>query len=116
MTPGVCNLTVTAGDGYSVALTFTDDDGEALDVSAYTHSAQVRRIPGAADAEDFTVDEAEAATGVVTISLTAEQTRSLRPGTNFWDLERAVGDGDPQTILGGKFTVLYDVTRIEAEA
>jgi hypothetical protein len=112
MTPGTLNLSVVAGDGYSHTLTFTDADGVAQDQSAYTFRAQVREATWAETAADFGIDDTDAATGVIVISLTAVQTRALRTGSNVWDIERELtAGGDPQTLLQGKFTVTPDVTR-----
>ena len=110
MTPAIVNLTLTAGDGYSHEFTFTDGTS-VLDVSAYTHRAQIRSKPAAIEAVDFTIDETSAATGVVTVSLTAAQTRLLASGVWQWDMERELDGAYPQTVLAGTLRVTPDITR-----
>lgn len=113
MTPGTLNHRFTAGDGYAHTITFQDSDGDFLDVSAYTHRAQIRASHSSATATDFAIDETAAATGAITLSLTAAQTRAFARGVYHWDLERELSGGEPQTLLSGIVTVLADVTREE---
>lgn len=109
MTPGTLNLALTAGDGYSHVLTFTDSAGAPLSQSAYTWRAQIRVKHDSATATDFTV---VVAAEKVTLSLTAVQTRALLPGVYVWDGERELtAGGDPQTVLSGTVRVRADVTR-----
>jgi hypothetical protein len=111
MTPGTLNIELTAGDGYSHIITFQDFAGAALSQAAYTWRAQIRTTPDATTKTDFTV---VVATNTVTLSLTAVQTRALLPGVYVWDGERAIGAGDPQTVLAGTVRVRSDVTRATA--
>ena len=113
MTPGTLNIEFVAGDGYSLAITCQDSNGAALSQSAYTWTAKVRKnwYTATADATAFTVDATAAATGVITLSLTAVQTRALGFGKQVWDTQRALGAADPVTVLRGTVTVLPDATR-----
>lgn len=113
MTPGTLNLEFVSGDAYSHTIHFQDANGTALDVSAYTHRAQIRSSHAAATATDIAIDESAAATGDVRISLTAAQTRALRRGVFVWDMERELAGGEPQTVLRGTAAALPDVTREE---
>lgn len=108
MKAATLNLETTAGDGYSNAITIQDSAGVDQDQSAYTWRAQVRKGYGATTATDFTVVQLGA---VVTISLTAAQTRALGKGVWVWDAERRIGVGDPQTILSGTLRLAPDVTQ-----
>lgn len=116
MTPGTLNLSVVAGDGYSHTISFVDSDGNAINVSSYEHRAQIRARYNATTATDFAIDETSAASGSITLSLSAAQTRTLRVGVLVWDLERQADGAEPETILAGVFRVRPDVTREEVES
>ena len=116
MTPGTLNLSVVAGDGYSHTISFVDADGDAIDVSAYKHRAQIRTHHSAATATDITIDDTAAAAGSIHLTLTAAQTRALRIGANVWDYERQATGADPETVLAGIARVRPDVTREEVES
>lgn len=110
MTPALLNLQLVAGDGYSLPISCVDSDGDALDQSAYTWRAQIRTRHTSTTATDFTVVNG-GATGIVTLSLTAVQTRALGDGSFVWDAERQVTGSDPATVIRGAVRVLPDVTR-----
>jgi len=114
MTPATLNLEFTAGDGYVLTLTFQDSDGNALDVSAYTHRAQIRARYSSTDCTAFAIDDTSATTGVLRMPLTAVQTRALGQGVYRWDYERQASGEDPQTLFAGTVLVRPDVTREES--
>lgn len=85
------------------------------DVSALSYAAQIREEPvvtgvatGAPLAE-MDVDMTDAATGVLVLRLTSDQTRDL-PSAGFWDLQQDDG-GTLTTLIAGKIVVVDDVTR-----
>ena len=114
MLPAVLNLEMIAGDGYRNTITFKDASGSAINVSGYTFRAQVRKNPKSTTAVSFTIDNSGGATGIVIISLTGAQVRSLGIGKSKWDMEYVVGNSDPTTVLKGDIKVNADVTREEA--
>lgn len=111
MLPGTLNIEMMDGDGYRNTLTFTDSDDDALDLSSYTFSAQIRKNPKAEDAVSFIIDDTDADTGVIVISLTGDQVRSLFHKC-MWDMEYVIGDSDPTTVLKGTITIYSDITRV----
>jgi hypothetical protein len=98
-------------------VTLTEDDGTAIDVSGWTWRAQVRETFDAADAVmTFTVDDTDAATGVLVITLDAAdwaaEASPLPTAKWRWDLEGTrTSDTFVRTYLSGKVTVKPDASR-----
>lgn len=111
--PATRRLTIYAGDTYDHVITFeTDDDpAQPVPLDDRTWTAQWRPSRAIDDeAVDFTVDDTDAATGVLVISLTAAQTTEL--ATNgVWDLQGEFADGTVETVLTGPVDWTKDVTR-----
>jgi hypothetical protein len=111
--PMVLDLTLYAGDGFSLLLAFTDELGAPWDASG-SWTAQVRATPVSTEVQaSFTVDTTEAATGKVRLTLTGEEVRAIltSTGKSVWDVEQIVG-GVPRTWYRGDVTVVGDVTRV----
>lgn len=107
--PGTYQLDVYRGDSETRIFTFTDEAGDPIDYSASTWTAQIRRHEKAETAVDLTVDTTDAATGVIVVELSAEDSAAL-PGRGVWDLQRTTGD-DVETVLAGPVCVAGEVTR-----
>lgn len=106
----VGTLSVYAGDTFSQTFTFKED-GEAIDLvdagwSAWT--SQYRKNANSTTAVSFTVDASAAASGQITISLSAAQTANLDSGV--FDLQATQGSLVRTWIAGG-LSVTKDVTR-----
>jgi len=106
----VGTLDVYAGDTFSQTFTFKEDD-VAIDLPDEgwgSWTAQYRRNPDSTTAISFAVDTTDAATGQITISLTATQTGTLEPGV--FDLQATQGFVVRTWVRGG-LNVTKDVTR-----
>lgn len=104
-------LTIHRGDDYPHTVTFTDGEGEPLDCSAWTVTSQIRATATASEPlASFDVDATDAATGVFTLNLTAEETRDLPTGNLTSDIQRTLA-GKTTTILSCPVLVVEDVTR-----
>jgi hypothetical protein len=117
--PGEADLVgIPRGDSISFQVTITEDDGTtAKDVSGYTWLAQVRETVDATDVlMTFDVDDTDAATGVLVLSLAAAdwpaEATPLPTDAWRWDLEGTNGS-NVRTYLAGKFKVFTkgDVSR-----
>ena len=108
------DITLYRGDVYDHEFTFVDSASVAFNLSAYTVAAQWRTKQDATTAVDFTVDDTDAATGVIVISLTAAQTTALAT-RGVYDLqitnENAATPYEPITLVRGTVTLTKDVTR-----
>ncbi len=111
VTPAILDLSLYAGDGTDFQVNFTDENDEPIDVSSFIWTAQIRKTRTSAIAADLDIDTTEASTGVITIHISAEITRSLAK-TNQWDLQCvSVARPDPLTVLQGSVSCSQDVTR-----
>lgn len=110
--PGALNLDLYRGDSYAHTLTFLDGDEDPIDLSGRDYLAQIR--PHATSTEilaTFTIDDANADTGVLVLHLDADETAALSR-SGVWDLQETIGEV-VTTILAGTATVTLDVTREE---
>lgn len=108
--PASLDFTFVRGDDFSIVLTFSDENGDPIDMSDSTFRAQFRRKASASSSVAFTVDDSEAADGKVTLSLSSAVTGALLH-TFLWDFERVFPDDAVQTLMAGEMKVLADVTR-----
>ena len=105
----VSTVAVYGGDSLTLEYRFKDALDAAVDVSAYTFTAQWRSTPGGDSSVAFTVDDTDAATGIIILSMTGEQTASMRSG-GYFDLQGTAGS-TVRTFVKGKTTFESGVTR-----
>lgn len=107
------NLVIDQGTTYSLSVTVADANGNALDLTDYSVRAQMRRSYGSTSSISFTATKADdPTTGEITISLTATQTSSLKPGRYVYDLEIEDTTTNSVTrVIEGIITVTPEVTR-----
>ena len=84
----VKNLVVDQGSTFSATITVTTDGSTVKNLAGYTTTGQIRKSYASSTATDFTTSQVDA-TGVITISLTATQTTSLKSGRYVYDVEIA---------------------------
>jgi hypothetical protein len=106
--PAKLGYKITRGDDFADPITFTED-GDPIDVSARTYTAQIRRTTEGEVEATMSVDMTDAATGVIVLTLADSITEDM-DGSYVWDLEQDTA-GVLRTILAGPFEVLRDVTR-----
>lgn len=105
MVPEVVDLEFYGGDGVTLKLNVT-----GADLTTGTVEAQVRASRDATTSVPFAVDLSAAASGVVGLSLTGAQTRTL-VGKGVWDAQFTPTGGQPLTVVQGQVTCVQDVTR-----
>lgn len=105
------DLTAYQGDTFAHEIRVVDSDGDPVNVSSWTVSSQVRKRASYSTAEaTFAVNMAQAATGVVVLSLPHSVTADLEPGKYRYDVQRVVS-GNYLTLIYGEFDVVAEVTR-----
>lgn len=111
--PARINLQAKRGADATLVLDFYDEEGgELVDVTGYTFEAKIR-VRQADDYADsvttFTVDDADAASGSITLSLTDTQTldtETLPAGRAlWWECWRTEPDGAKRPTAQGTFTL-----------
>src|SRR5690349_1011493 len=110
------DITITHGDSYSLPITFADSDSNPIDLSSSTFRAMIRQKYTSAVLTSFSIDTTNAATGVIVLSLTPDQTSAL-PVTKddasnvlHYDLEVTYAVDNVQTEIGGTLTLSPEVS------
>lgn len=111
--PAQMNLVAKRGADATLVLDFYDEPGgELVNLTGYTFEAKIRIRQADTYAESvttFDVDDAEAAAGTITLSLTDTQTAdtdTLPPGRSlWWECWRTEPDGAKRPTAQGTFTL-----------
>lgn len=106
-TASTYDIRLQRGDDLVEQFTFTDDDGEALDLSGYTFASQLRQTADGTLLATFTVSVSD---NVVSRTLSRTVTATL-DGTYVHDLQWTDPSGRVRTLLSGEVEVVEDVTR-----
>ena len=106
----VQNIVIDQGTTFSLDINLTNDDASAKDLTSYTVASQMRKSYEASTKTDFTTVKVDN-TGKVTISLTAAQTATLKPGRYLYDVEIASAS-ETLRVLEGLVTVTPEVTKV----
>ena len=108
------NLILDRGTTFSSDVTVTDTDGTAFDLTGYT--AATKMALGYASTRTrvtlTTTINGDPTTGIITISLTADQTKTLEaPARYVYDVEiTKTSDSTVTRVIEGIITVSPDVT------
>lgn len=104
------NIYIDQGTTFSLSLVVNDQFGDAKDLTGYTAAAQMRKSYYTSTAIDFTADISLPEDGEVTISLTAEETSSIKAGRYVYDIEISNED-ETLRVLEGIVVVNPEVTK-----
>jgi hypothetical protein len=104
------NLVIDQGATFSVSIDIMDDDDQVIDLTGYTGAAQIRKHFTSSNSVAFTVTTAPV-DGVVTLSLTANQTSGLIAGRYVYDVELTNSSNVISRVVEGIVTVTPQVTR-----
>lgn len=107
----VSNLAIDQGTTYSVTIGVADTTGSARDLTGYTGRAQIRRSYYTNSNVAFTVSIDNPADGEIILSLTSNQTSSLKAGRYVYDLELVSNTNTVERVVEGIITVYPEVTR-----
>lgn len=103
------NLVIDQGATFSADLDITDENGDAIQLSGYTASSQIRKWYTSTKYVEFTT-AVNSDIGVITLSLTANQTALLTAGRYVYDVE-ITDNVTISRIVEGIITVNPNVTR-----
>jgi hypothetical protein len=101
-------VVIDQGTSFSSEIELTNQDGEPLDVTNMAARGQIRKHYTSSTATDFSCDLAN---GMLIISLTSEQTRTLLAGRYVYDIELVDGANNVHRLFEGVVTVTPEVTR-----
>jgi hypothetical protein len=88
-----------------MTLQFQDSDGVNINLTGWTVSAQIWNLTKTTQYDTFLVDNTNAATGVIVLSLTAVQTSALPIGTAYYDVLLTNLSGRKEYYLKGTFYI-----------
>lgn len=110
MSAGTYDITIDQGSDFALSVTVSDD-GNARNLSDWDARAKLKATLSSTDATTMTVSEANAADGILVMSLSHTQTAALAIGSYVYDLEIYKADGTKATrLLQGRATVRGEVT------
>jgi hypothetical protein len=104
------NLFIDQGTDYSTSINLTDDDDNIVSLTGYTAQGQIRKTYSSSTSVSFTVS-ITAATGTVTLQLTAVQTANIVAGRYVYDVFVTDSGNTTSRILEGIVTITPRVTR-----
>lgn len=104
------NLIIDQGSTFSTDLTLTDENGDPIDLVGYTANSQIRKWYTSSSPSASFATSINTETGVITLSLTANQTSNLVAGRYVYDVEINSG-AEVSRIVEGIVTVTPQVTR-----
>lgn len=106
------NISIYKGDTYTHSLTIKNSSNTAIDVSLRTYIAQIKESAAASSAFlSFDVDNSNGANGVVVLSLTSNQTSTLKSGKYYYDVQETAGNV-VTTLMFGDVTVTGDISNV----
>ena len=105
-------ITIEQGANLTSTVTVNDTQGDAVNHSTYSASAQLRTSSYSASANTLSAIITGNANGPITLSMTAANTSSLTPGRYVYDLIiRNSTDNSVTRVVEGTAVVLPSVTR-----
>jgi hypothetical protein len=103
-------LEIEAGATFSLEFEYKNEDGTLFDFTGWTAKAQIRQTPSSSSFLEVTT-AINAATSVITISLTATQTSTLTFPAYVWAMELSKNDGTVIRLVEGAVRVSPEVVR-----
>ena len=105
-------ITIEQGANLTSTVTVSDTQGDAVNLSTYSASAQIRKSYYSSSANTLTAIITGNANGQITLSMTAVNSAALTPGRYVYDLiiTNSV-DNSVTRVVEGTAVVLPSVTR-----
>ena len=105
-------LTIEQGANLTSTITVSDSQGDAVNLTTYSASAQLRKSYYSSSANTLTATITGNANGQITMSMTASNTAALTPGRYVYDLIITNSTDNSKTrVVEGTAVVLPSVTR-----
>lgn len=105
------NILIDQGADFETSINVTDDDGNIINLSGYTGSAQMRKYYTSSTSYSFNVS-ITASLGIVTLSMNAANSATISPGRYVYDCELTYTTSNQiSRLVEGIATVTPQVTR-----
>lgn len=102
------NLIIPQGATYETQISLSDADGAVFDLTNYTGRSYVKKHFTSLTYHEFTVNLSNS--GILTLSMTAEQTSNIEPGRYRYDVEIQTGN-TVLRVIEGEVRVTPEVTK-----
>ena len=96
---------------FSTTVNVEDTQGNAINLSGYSASSQIRKSYYSSTSNNFTATVTGTANGEITLSMTASNTSLLTPGRYLYDLVITAPDTSKTRVVEGIVNVLPGVTQ-----
>ena len=107
----VNNITINAGETFSLPLTLTNTDGLALNLTGYGISSYIRKHPeSSVVVAGFGVSFTDRTAGEINISLASTITETISEGRYVYDMMAISGAGIKSIVLEGNVLVRAGMT------
>ena len=107
----IANLRIDQGASFSSDVTVTSDDGSIFDLTGHTASAKMAKGYASTHTRTIFTTAINTVTGVVTLSLNADQTNGLEEGRYVYDVEiLKTSDSTITRVVEGIVTVYPSAT------
>lgn len=81
------NITIDQGSNFLVDIDLTDNANAALDLTGHTVGGTIKKTYTSSNSVSFTAIINDAINGVITLSLSNEQTSAMKSGRYVYDVE-----------------------------
>lgn len=105
------DITCRKGDTFSIKLTFTDSDGNAIDLTSYIWKMDVKETDTSSGdiIADSSFTYSGNSSGVLTVTATAATMAAVTSGLYVYDLQ-STNAGDVRTWIHGLFKINEDIS------
>lgn len=107
------NITIDQGTSFTTQINLTDENNDPINLASYTANSQIRRWYTSTDAAAvFTANTGpNTAAGILTLTLSANQTSNLDFGRYVYDVKLTDASNTITRVVEGIVTVTPRVTR-----
>ena len=103
-------ITIHTGADFTTTFTFTDQNNKPIDISQNVVCAEIRRFDGTENSLAFTANYDNASQGKIILTLTDDETITLKQGRYYYDILLLESTGNVLKIVNGYAIVTKSVT------
>ncbi len=103
------NFSIEQGTTFELVFSLSDENGDAIDLSGFTPSSELKQWYTSTTAYPFTAS-ANVSTASISLSLTSAQSNAIPAGRYVYDIKLTDNDGKATRIVEGIATVTPAVT------
>lgn len=103
------NIVIDQGTTFNTDFTFTNENDDPIDFSAYQGSSQMRKSYTSSTSYAFTVGLGNS--GIISLSMNAATTSTITAGRYLYDVEVTAPNGVVSRLVEGIVTVTPEITR-----